>query len=195
MKQIFKRKGGKTMCKKLKEIHDLKPSDVLNKYYSQEKHPIDVRTILAKMGIDCFSVDFAKLEKDLYLSGNDAILGIACSEGDDIKILYSNELGDADANYVLAHELAHCCLHLPVTADFHVELKTENDIYSPAFKRSIFKKSKENEADRFAASLLIPTDKLMEYLLEVGSPSIQTIAEYFSVPEHLARKKIDELKV
>lgn len=184
------------MCQKLKEIHGLTPEEIVRKYlkeYSSGK--INMTELLKKMGIQCGPTEFAPLEGELCLTGNDAILGIACSEGNALNILYAKKLDQYNINYVLAHELAHCCIHLPVSAEFHVEMMTREDIYSPdnsffKFRRNKANMAKEEEADVFAANLLLPTHSLIDYLKQTPAPTIKTISDFFEVPEHLVRKKI-----
>ena len=183
------------MCKGLKEIHDLQASDILHKYSlpkTTSKH-IDVFEILDHLNLTYESISFEELEKSLFLKGNDTILGMAYSKGDKVGILYSNTLCSKDINYVVAHELAHCCLHLPVSAEFHVELKTKNDIYSSFLSKPLKNSQvlkKEKEADMFAADLLIPTEMLVSYIKNSDSLSIEDISNHFNVPELLVHKKI-----
>ena len=184
------------MCKKLKEIHNLTPKDIFFKYNVKFEDRIDVKKLLGKMKIKYMCADFSQLEKDLYVAGNDAILGIASSSGDDLNIIYAEGLEENDVNYVLAHELGHCCMHLPPSAEFHVEMKTKRDIYSLNTPLYIFKRQKhiilkEKEADRFAADLLIPTCEFMNLLSSDKALTIESIAKYFSVPEHVVRVKVD----
>ena len=198
MMNLKNRKRRKIMCKKLKEIHDLRADDILRKYSLLKTTigHINIVDILDFLKITYNPISFEELEKSLFLKGNDIILGMACSKGDDVRILYSEDLDAKERNYVLAHELAHCCLHLPVSAEFHVELKTKNDIYSsfldkPLKNNKVIKK--EIEADEFAAELLIPTMDLLNYLDISESVSVQEISNYFSVPELLVHKKISML--
>ena len=193
-----KKKRRKEMCKKLKQIHDLKANDILHNYRLQRaSHEyINITDVLDFLEIDYNVINFEELEKSLFLKGNDDILGMACSEGDEVRILYSDTLDAKDTNYVLAHELAHCCLHLPVSAEFHVELKVKNDIYSSFLSKPLKNNriaKKENEADLFAADLLIPTDLFVEYLNKAESFSVKDISNHFNVPELLVHKKIAKL--
>ena len=186
------------MCMKLKEIHKMQPHNILERYCQQSFDKVDILDILKRMKIQCHCVDFSSLESTLFLSGNDNIQGIAYSEGNDLKILYSNKLNQQEINYTLAHELAHCCLHLPVSADFHVEMKTRVDYYSyNSFlfipKKGKRAKKKEIDADKFAANLLIPTSSLMNYLMSNSDLTSKSIAKHFDVPVELVYKKIELL--
>ena len=187
------------MCRKLKEIHDLKASDILHRYFVLQPAPhshINVSEILNMLNISHEPVCFEELEESLFLTGNDIILGMACSQGDDVRILYSNKLRDKEANYILAHEFAHCCLHLPVSAEFHVEMKMRNDIYSSFLSKPLKNRQnskKEKEADEFALELLLPSELFIDYIIQSEVCSIEDISNHFVVPEFLVHKKIESL--
>ena len=136
--------------------------------------------------------------RSLRLNNNDAILGIAFSNGDELGILYSSKIDKDATNYVLAHELAHCCLHMKPAEEFHVELKVSHDLYAGVRGKSLFagyKESyKENQADRFAADLLIPTQALSEYIINSTEHSIDCIARHFHVTKEIVHLKIMNLQ-
>lgn len=184
------------MCDKIKEIKNKTPNEILEEY-NEEQFPINSQRILKNMGIKSEVIDFTPLEKRIYLNGNDHIYGLSYSDKDDLNILYSKELDEKKVNYVLAHELAHCCLHLPVSAEFHVEMKTERDLYFPNPRYRIRKRKKEREADVFAANLLIPDEKLFQIIEDTlnkhAIPTIELLSQKFNVPESTIRLKISLL--
>lgn len=181
----------KNMCKKIKEIHNLSPAKIREQYWKNLISPIDMVSLLRKMEIACVSVDFERLETNLKQNkGN--IHGLAYSDKDDLGILYATDSPKQD-NYVLAHELAHCCLHLPVSAEFHVELNANEDIYVPAHRSRFRKKAYENEADAFATELLIPTNSLLMQLAETKTPTVKALSDYYIVPKILVQRKLNTL--
>lgn len=189
-----KKEDKKFMCKKLKEIHGLSPNDICREYELEKT--VDMQGLLEDMEIKCMDYDFTPLEERLCFKGNDVILGMACAGKDDLLILHSSRLNDKEKNYVLAHELAHCCIHLPVSSEYHIELKTKNDIY-PIMRSLYFlinfknrHHQKEEEADCFAAELLIPTSEIMNVLSSDNVPTIHELSNYFCVPNYLVRLKI-----
>lgn len=194
------------MCKKIKEIHGLRPADILSTYLDDRASFVDMHDILSKMGIPCIKADFSELQKNLNLPKDDAIWGMAASRGEELIIAYSKKLSRFMSNYVLAHELGHCCLHLPVSAEFHVELKTGNDVYSDSsismhrlslisrLRASKEFQSKESEADDFATNLLLP-DALLDAYKNHSSPlTARNLSEDLKVPIQLAQAKIYEGK-
>lgn len=177
------------MCKKLKEIHHLSPSIIMERYLNPSDIFVNMRKILEEMGIECNFVDFTELEKGLFMESG-SILGMAVTKQDDLSILCSNKLEWNEANYVLAHELGHCCLHLPVTSEFHVEMKTKyTDFYSypPSFFRSFQNvwsdnQTIEQQADAFAVELLIPKMLQDSYHEAEKEMKIDDLAEKFHIP-------------
>lgn len=174
----IRRKERVSVCQKIKEIHGLQPANILKTYLDSTASFFDMQDILSKMKIPCIMTDFSELEEDLNLSKDDAIWGLAASRGENLIIVYSKKLDSSMRNYVLAHELGHCCLHLPASTEFHVELKAGKDFYSfyPDSSISLQKRlwmrgysslkgflSKESEADNFAIQLLPPDFQLGKY--------------------------------
>ena len=197
-------KGRVTMCKKISEIHGLQPNDILNAYFDSTASFVNMQDILSKMSIFCIKTDFSELEKNLNLSEDDAIWGLAASHGEELIIAYSKKLELNMQNYVLAHELGHCCLHLPISAEFHVELKRANDVYSDSstiflhrlsWKRTQVKSdkfaAKELEADKFAAQLLLPDVLLSKYRNRNGPHLAQSLSKDLKVPVHFVQDRID----
>lgn len=202
----IRRKVCSSVCRKIKEIHGLQPTDILSTYLNNTVSFVDMSRVLSKMEIPCIKTDFSELQKNLNLSAGDAIWGMAATRGDDLIIAYSKNLSFSMYNYVLAHELGHCCLHLPISAEFHVELKTGNDVYSDSSliqnRPSLIRKQrssqkffmKESEADYFAMQLLMPNDLIEKYKSCNFQLTTQDLSKYFKVPIPLAQKKIDFIK-
>lgn len=199
----IRQKERASMCQKIKEIHGLQPADILSTYLDGTVPFVNMQDILSKMKIPCIKADLSGLEKELNLSKDDAIWGLAASRGKELIIAYSKNLELPMRNYVLAHELGHCCLHLPISAEFHVELKAGNDVYSdslfslrklPWVRRQSNSKDfllKESEADTFAMQLLLPDFLLGKYRNRNFPPTAQALSKDFKVPIRFAQTKID----
>lgn len=197
------RKERVSMCQKIKEIHGLQPANILSAYLDSTASFVNMQDILSKMGIPCIKADFSELGKSLNLAKDDAIWGLAASRGEDLIIAYSKKLDFLMQNYVLAHELGHCCRHLPISAEFHVELKKANDVYSDSsisshkfpWIRMQFKSEKfslkESEADEFAAQLLLPDALLNKYYARNAPLTAQNLSKDLKVPIRFAQAKID----
>lgn len=191
-----RRKGDLRMCEMIKKANSLTPEKTLEEYWDK-KIPVNVKNILAGVGIRFRKNDFSELERALEIDKDDAILGLAFSDGDDLGILFSSQIDRDSANYVLAHEFAHCCLHLAPHEQFHVEMKMSSDLYSDSHNKTIRERHnnshKELQADKFAANLLIPTKPLIDYLSKNKEQRIEDVARHFHVPKEIIRLKIMSL--
>lgn len=184
------------MCKKIKEINALTSEQILKKRKTKSI-PVNMEEILDAVGVQYRMYDFSELQKALKINKGDAILGMALSNGNDLGILYSNQIANSSKNYVLAHELGHCCIHLHPSETFHVELKVSRDMYSKQQRRAFLSlltdSVKEIQADKFAADILIPTDDFHQFISENQEASHAQIADYFHVPEEIVRLKQSNL--
>lgn len=189
-KIFLQKKRGIYMCKKLKEIHNMCPDDFLN---NVDSLPVDIEQILEKWGIGTVSVSFETLQKRLPLRNN-KITGMAYAQGDDLLIFYSKKSNKATSRFTLAHELGHCCMHMPTDSACHIELQTVSDVLNVSQdKFRLFNKTKEDEADRFARDLLIPSDVLLFLLKNESCLSLKQLANFFVVPIEEMRLKLLEL--
>ncbi len=186
-----KRKDDRNMCKKLAEIHSKTPKDLI---VGVPKIPVDIHQILQDLDIRCFCVNFSKLQKSLPIK-NAKLAGMAYAHKNDLFIFYSDHSDYATARFTLAHELAHCCQHMSVDSSFHIELYTIPDILHVSGRPAkSFANRKEEEADKFARDLLIPTNVLVHILSKVGNPSIVELSELFAVPTYQMEKKLEEIR-
>lgn len=192
-----KKRGEISMCKKIREVNALNTEEILKRFWDG-KIPVNVKHILAGVGVRFREYDISALEQVLHIDQDDAILGMALSDGDELGILYSNRIDKDATNYVLAHEFGHCCLHLKPSEKFHIELKLSSDLYSKKPRRYLlagYRDSyKEIQADKFAADLLIPTKALLEYLDNNPGTKPESIAKHFHVSEEIVRMKIVNMK-
>lgn len=180
------------MCTKIKETNELTAEKALQKSWDQ-KVPVDVEKMLKGLGIHYRGCSFSILEEKLGIGEKDAILGMALTNGNDLGILFSESIPRNLKNYVLAHELAHCCLHLHPSDKFHVELKISKDLYSKSrSKRRLLGSEtvKEVQADFFAADILIPTDALKKFRASNSDASNEKIAEHFYVSPEIVQLKL-----
>ncbi len=192
-----KERGDTQMCKKIREVNSLTPERVLEKHWDG-KIPVNVKKILSSVDVRFREYDITNLEEILGLDKNDAVLGMAFSDGDNLGILFSTRIDKDATNYVLAHEFAHCCLHMRPSEKFHIEMKLSRDLYSWLRQDTILGRYrisyKEIEADRFAADLLIPTKALLDLFINGSDQSIDGIAKHFHVSKEIVRLKIINLK-
>lgn len=178
---------GFRMCKKLKEIAGLTPDDILNKYWNAKRNvcPIDISTILFKMGIRVQSYDFTKLDKN----SNNRILGAMIANDNDLALLYSQGETKNRNRFTLAHELAHCCkAHLDDQKMPYIEYRHDGVVTD----------QHEIEANIFAGELLIPTTELRKVLsIEYPNsfPCVTRLSEIFAVSVNVVKGRLNYLKI
>lgn len=186
-------KKDKKMCKKIDELHELKPDELLKRTEQEDKIPVDVAQICYDFGIRLSPFDFSPIEKnddvknEVAKRGN--ILGAAVVSGDNLAILYRQADSSNRRRFTIAHELAHCCLHMSTDADFHVEFRTDS---------SNEKNQKEYEANLFAGKLLIPEKSLKRLIGDAKYITKQTsivLAKLFLVSQNVLNERLRTLKI
>lgn len=197
--------GGNLMCDVLKKIRGKKPEEILKEFYPKETIPIDVVDLAQNIGIKLSGVDFTKMEendlfkKEVEKKGN--ILGSVFVKDEDIEISYStklsnesvSDLSDIDIEdklkkrqrFTIAHEIAHCCLHMKDGNRSHIEYRTEQTDYSD---------TKEREANIFAGKLLMPSN-LISIIADVldYNLSLTFLSNLFKVSKNVVKARLDFL--
>ena len=98
-------------------------------------------------------------------------------------IILNNKLDEYEEKVVLAHEIGHSVMH------------EEFNVYG-LMKYTYMNTNKfENEANEFAAHLLIPDKGLLELKKENPIVSIEMICDQFDVPWEIALIKIQDKKI
>lgn len=181
-------KGGDNMGlseKKMKEIEN-KAEDLFKRinYDYNDKEAIDVIHIAKQLG---FQVGIALLDKDedgfiIVQEGEEEILGIKTD-----KLIGVNADRELKwKRFIIAHELAHFILHC------------NESIYAHRDHRK-GKNSTENEADYFAANILMPKSKFKKAYNELGkieynkNVKVSLLSEMFIVTEKMIQRRIEEL--
>ena len=108
---------------------------------------------------------------------------------DGVVILYSRSLPTPSQRFVIAHALAHLLF---------------DHRHGACRPGSVGDENREERADRFAAELLIPLDRLAEYVGRWPSANeveqhkyldqVDEIASHFQVPSGLVDRRIRELR-
>ena len=192
------------MCLILEKIKNKTPEFLIKEYYGKNTVSIDVVELAQNIGINLSGVDFTEMERsDLFkeeVSKSGNILGSVYVEGDDVTISYSNRLSNktllkqltevekADKlkkrqRFTIAHEIAHCVLHMSNENGYHIEYRTEQSNYI---------NPKEYDANIYAGKLLMPTDtvKLVAELLN-NQLSLLILSELFQVSKHVVKARLE----
>ncbi|MFD0940187.1 ImmA/IrrE family metallo-endopeptidase [Pedobacter boryungensis] len=146
---------------KLRQVADLTFQMVTNAKITQA--PVDVDVIAKYCGV---SVEKTDLGQD--------VTGLLIAQGDDAVIAYSANQGEQRRRFTIAHELGHFVLHRDegtdtvfVDKDFIVKYRS-NKLYSDLELRQ------EQEANAFAASLLMPREFIFE---EISKDRVRNLPE------------------
>lgn len=176
--------GGDYMCTILEKIKDKKPMDLLKEYDIPLEPPIDISSLLDRIGISVIAKDFTEMEERSKLEYG-TILGAAFSKDDNLAIFYRKSDTYNRKIFTIAHELGHCCKHSENLKISHIELRTANrtlDVH-------------EKEANIFAGELLIPETILMKNYNEFIIPSLKTLSIIFGVSTNVMAARLDYLNL
>lgn len=181
--RMYKRERcGVFMCKILKKLQGKSPSELMEMYQITPEPPIDLNSMLNKIGISALAIDFSTIETSNGLDRGE-ILGATVSTGDNLSIFYREEDTENRQRFTIAHELAHCCLHSSNLMNSHIELRTNEED----------KADREKKADIFAGELLIPEKSLIRVYNKLLSPSLNALAKIYKVSTNVMSARLDFL--
>ena len=125
--------------------------------------PVDIISLCERIGPEVFEAS----DMPKHLSGF-----IQREPGDKFKIYYNGNEPKTRQRFTVAHELAHYILH-------RGELKDEYP--ESVLLRGGLSNKKETEANKLAAAILMPYDKLDAYVEGHLDSSIEEVAKVFGV--------------
>jgi Zn-dependent peptidase ImmA (M78 family) len=143
----------------------LQKNDIENKAkqlliaYGLYKVPVDVFSLVKKMGIDIRTAEFS----------NDNIAGTILKKNKDLKIIVNKNDFIERQRFTIAHELGHYFLHFE---------NKSNSMYVEMY-RSEVKNTEETEANYFASALLMDEDLIkreFKKVIKMKFPETATIA-------------------
>lgn len=177
------------MCAKIEELSGLSANDILKVFNADNLIPVDISQICYDLQIRVTGANFEKIENMVYsnevkMKGH--ILGAVMVQDDDIAILYRKSDSKNRIRFTLAHELAHCCLHMKPEDEIHVEFRTDEQSNSP----------KEIEANVFAGELLIPEQCLKAVLKDqktIDVNMVELLSDMFVVSNNVMKERLKNL--
>lgn len=211
-----KRFKGDFMCKPLEKLFGKSAEYLLDTYGDKYSYPVDIVQITNKIGgISLGSKDFSEIDKILSNDGKHAhVIGAVRVLDDEVQIIYADALDHEKDNeyshiteeekqeklmrrqrFTIAHELAHCCLHIDAHQKMnYIELRSEN--------LDIADKNKERIANIFAGELLMPRPIIdafvanpHKYNVDIGKEvSVTKMADAFLVNNHTMLERLRYLK-
>lgn len=175
-------RGDDFMCTILEKINGKSALELLNEYNIALEPPIDISSLIGRIGISLIAKDFSIIERQ---SGCEigSILGAAISSGNNLAIFYRKLDTYNRKIFTIAHELGHCCKHSENLKISHIEFRTSNS----------FLDKHEIEANIFAGELLIPHQVLMDTYNSFIIPSLKTLSEIFGVSANVMSARMDFL--
>lgn len=160
-------------------IHEIiEKVEALRKQYSLDSVPVNLSKLLEGENIKVIDRDFTKHEEQASKS----ISGMLYIDNDSKFILVNERDNPRRKNFTIAHELGHYYLHYDKDSKSEVFVSFRGDS-NPT----------ETEANRFAAELLLPDDKVK---MEYGSaifPMVSYLADKFNVSEQAMGIKLEQM--
>lgn len=155
----------------MSQIKNRLPAEILEPFLRQA--PVDVYGMAHALGV---AVVKAELEDNI--SGK-----IECEIFGPCKITVNSSHSETRQRFTVAHEIAHFVLHRDLIGD---------GIIDNALYRSLQPDPIERQANRYAASLLMPVH-LVKKAWEGGSQDEYALAEAFDVSSAVAKIRMREL--
>ena len=133
----------------------------------KEYNTRDPFSLALSLGVLVKEYDF-KIQKGVYVTYDDCRM-----------IFYASSLNENERNIVVAHELGHDQINRE--SSVYLGNMSDNEVF--ALSKNVF----ENEANAFAATLLIPDEDILEYIY--SGYDIKTIAGILGTHEQLVAMK------
>ena len=157
-------------------------------HISNTPHPIPIVQIAEKLGFKVYNVTF----RDENIAGIMCDTRIPAKPFDEKRVIALNRNDYATRKrFTIAHELGHFLLHCGDTNDFYERYKKGLD----RGQRDI----EENEANHFAAELLMPKSAVQQVVQENRCRDIDdmvcAIEKTFIVSPKAARRRLEELEI
>ena len=152
-------------------VHRELPIEIAGRFLCRS--PVDLQAMARALGVDVQTIRFDEAD----IAGNIERVG----DG------YRISINDADSSrrqrFTLAHEIAHYLLHRDLIGDG----VTDRGLYRSRLRGAI-----ESQANRYAASLLMPA-ALVRQAWAGGERDAAAIASRFNVSDATAAIRLDEL--
>jgi Zn-dependent peptidase ImmA (M78 family) len=157
--------------------------------------PIDVLTICEMYGLEClFDADPSMQEEGTtkFRGDGDFYIFINTHNTDCIHGFSNNQTKRRRQRFTLAHELAHCIYKSHVNLQLQQNLSDKNNPHSKTYT-----KIREDQANQFAAYLLVPKKAFQKFSRQVGwnniAQLIQQTSDEFDVSLEVAAQQIARL--
>lgn len=175
-------------AERLTLLNAMNPQQILENMGVEDQFPIDIAGIIKTLGIKIIPYDFTEMEQRAefakYVLQNGRILGAVTATDDAIGIFYKKDDRPNRIRFTLAHELAHCCLHMrPDNYISHVDYRTSE-------KAQV---GMEYDANVFAGELLMPEDAVVYAQKNLLVPYLRSLSKIFGVSDAVMKARLDYL--
>ena len=186
--------GKEKMCKKLEELSNYNIDKLYSMFEEEFSNiPVDIHSVLTKLGIEFGAVDFSKIEGNfdgiILPQQANMVMGAVAA--------YSNNIDNKDyveisvnkndsyhrQRFTLAHELAHCMLHSDSLKNGRVELRSYITSNEP----------REEQANILAGELLVPEKILKVVYASMPIQFLSLLAKKFDVSENVMKARLEYL--
>lgn len=145
------------------------------KRYGLSRPPIDPEAIAEAMGVDVVYTSFSGEAKQ-QISG--------FIQFEPLRIVVNKEIHPNRMTFTIAHELAHFIMHKEYAKSQAYQVMPRRNEYRSG------KPKEEQEADCFAAELLVPSDMLKTYR---SVASTRELARLFAVSEDVILNRLNRV--
>ena len=144
----------------------------------RESAPVNVRGLASALGLEVH---------DAYL--DDEISGMIERSGDTYKITVNTVHPSTRQRFTIAHELGHYMMHRGLIGDGVDDDRAYRSTHDGKYHNTAIGPKEETEANKFAASLLMPMN-LIEMLRVEGFKTPASLAHHLDVSEHAMRIRV-----
>ena len=171
------------MCEIISKLSGMTPKTILGKAGQAQLFPVDIAEICYRLGIYLLNFDGIGLEESVAARLSSA----AVAKGNELAILYNQNLPTFERRLAIARELAHVCLYMKPDDKLHLTY-TGND----------HQNSQSRNIDDFAGNLLLPTHTFLRIADVTKAERGKTdflLSMKFMAPETLIRQRMSELGI
>ncbi|MGL5049572.1 MAG: ImmA/IrrE family metallo-endopeptidase [Fusobacteriaceae bacterium] len=164
----------------LREFEIKKKAEELLKDQNINNPPVDLNKILKALNIKYFERDLTELNL-----GEDTEALLLSSDKESFIVINTGvqEKYYGRKNFTVAHEIGHFFLHTKKGIPYVAARRGKNE----------FVNLEEEEANKFAAHLLMPDSLVEEIFFNVKDLTLKKLSDIFKVSEKAMSKKLDEL--
>lgn len=179
---------------------DMAIAEVLS-YCQIRTAPVNVWAIARTLGFEVLEATFTKRSEILSGLMFDAKTELSIDEAKAKRAIVINKKCSKEVQaFTIAHEIGHFALHCSDDSDFYEAIHITKVKKCELTDEEIEKKRREDEADSFAAALLMPAQQFEEmYMKFIETRSIEEtindLTKAFVVEREAVCKRIEELGI